>query len=355
MPFNRPTISAIIARMRDDIVSRFTSPDVLRRSNAEVYARSLAGELHGLYGHLDWISRQLIYDTADGDILERWAAIWGITRNSAGFASGTATFASTGDVGLSVTIPDGTELSRADGVGYKTVGDVVMVTGTPQAVPIIALVADAASNSAAGSIALSLSAAVPGFTGTVTAGILAGGADVESYDALRSRLLWRVKHPPMGGSKFDYVTWASEVAGVTRAWCYPTEGGAGTVTVRFMMDDSYSNGIPLSADVTAVAAHIDPLRPVTANITVAAPIADALNFTIASLSPATAAVKAAVTQNLVDLIRRESQPGGTLYLSHIREAISAAFGEIDHSLTTPSANVVSATGHIPVMGTITWA
>ena len=348
MTYQRPALPDIITRMRDDMVSRMPNGEVLRRSNAEVYSRSLAGAVHGLYGYLDWIARQLIYDTADSDMLERWAGIWGLTRKVAGYASGPVTL--TGLDGA--IVPAGAFLTAYDGLQYQVFADATIVGGTAPAT-VYCETAGLIGNRPAGQT-LNLQSAIAGVNTSAVAGALVGGAEIESDDSLRSRFLIRIKQPPMGGSKFDYVNWALAVAGVTRAWCYPTEGGAGTVTVRFMMDNTYANGIPLAGDVAAVAAYIDPLRPVTALVTVAAPVAVPLNFTIASLSPATAAVKAAVTENLTDLIRREAQPGGTLYLSHIREAISAALGEIDHSLTSPAANVVNTTGNITTMGTITW-
>ena len=42
-------------------------------------------------------------------------------------------------------------------------------------------------------------------------------ADEETLESLRERLLNRLRLPPLGGSANDYVTWAKEVAGVTRS------------------------------------------------------------------------------------------------------------------------------------------
>lgn len=85
-----------------------------------------------------------------------------------------------------------------------------------------------------------------------------------------------------------------------------------------------------------------------------APTAAPLNLTI-QLTPNTAAVRAAVTAELADVVRREAMPGGTLLLSHLREAISVAAGEINNVLSTPTADVTHAPGQMPVLGTITWA
>ena len=346
--FNRPALLDLINRTRADIVSRLSNPDLLRRSNAEVYTRALAGAAHGLYGYIEWLSRQLIYDTSDGAWLERWASIWGITRNAATFATGSITF--TGANGA--LIPSGSVLAAYDGVLYATTADATIASGTAVA-SIVAVVAGLRGTRLSGQT-FTLQSPVSGVTASATAGAMTGGVNIETDDSLRSRLLTRIRKPPQGGCSYDYLAWALAVPGVTRAWVYSLELGPGTVTVRFMMDGSYIDGIPLSGDVATVAAAIAPLRPVTAAVTVVAPVAVPLNFTITGLSPSTAAVQSAVTQELTDLIAREAIPGGTLLLSHIREAISIAAGEVDNVLTSPSANVTNATGAITTMGTITW-
>ena len=183
---------------------------------------------------------------------------------------------------------------------------------------------------------------------------LTGGTDDEEDEPYLQRLLDRIQTPPQGGSADDYIKWALENEGVTRAWVYPQELGIGTVSVRFMMDNSYDDGIPLSGDVTTVQAYIDALRPVTADVSVLAPVADSLNFTIELNETDTLTIRAAVEANLREMIARDGEPGGTIYISRINEAISLATGEFDHELTVPAANVTHTTGHIAVMGTITW-
>lgn len=348
MSYNRPLLLDLINRTRDDVISRLLSPEVLRRSDAEVYARVLAGAAHGIYGNMEWLAKQIIYDTADTDMLERWASIWGISRKPATAATGTVTF--TGSNGAVVLA--GSVLVAFDGQLYATTADATIASGTVVAT-VNAVAAGIKGTRLAGQT-FTLQSPVSGVNGNAVAGAMTGGADIETDDSLRSRLLARISNPPQGGSKKDYELWALAVPGVTRAFVYPLELGAGTVTVRFMMDGTYANGIPLAGDVATVAAYIDPLRPVTAAVTVLAPVAVPVNFTITGLNPLTAAVQAAVTAQLQDLIKREATPGGTIYKSHIDEAISVATGEVDHTLTVPAANVVSTLGNISTMGTVSF-
>lgn len=349
--YSRPALADLVQRVRTDVLSRLSTDDLLRRADAEVYARVLGGVAHGLYGFIDWLSNQVIFDTAEVEFLERWCSIWGITRKAASAATGTVTFS----VQVGSYIPSGTLLQALDGVQYQTTADATVVS-TSATAPVAAVVAAAAGNRAAGQT-LNLVSPIVGVTPSATAGLLSGGADVETDDALRSRLLSRIQNPPQGGAASDYVAWALQVSGVTRAWVSAQELGAGTVTVRFVRDNDGTGAaiIPDSSEVAAVQAYIDARRPVTAQLTVVAPTANPLNFTISGLSPNTSAVQAAIQTELQDLLLREAVPGGTILLSHIRAAISSATGENDFTLTSPSANVTNTTGQISTMGNITWA
>jgi uncharacterized phage protein gp47/JayE len=345
--FSRPSLADIIQRVRNDVLSRLSTDDVLRRADAEVYARVMGGVAHGLYGFIEWLSDQVIYDTAELEYLERWCSIWGISRKAAAVATGSITFT----VQAGSVIPSGTLLQALDGVQYQTTEDAVIAAPTATA-SVSAVVAAAAGNRATGQ-SLSLVSPVVGVQTTATAGELSGGADIETDDALRARLLARIQQPPHGGASYDYIAWALEVSGVTRAWVYPAELGLGTVTVRFVRDLD-ATPIPDAGEVAAVQAFIDVRRPVTAQVTVVAPAAVPINFQIQGLTPSNATVQAAVQAELQDLLLRESVPGGTILLSHIRAAISAAAGETDYVLVSPAANVTNTTGNMSTMGTITW-
>lgn len=351
MPFARPTLQQLVSRAAADIQAHLPGADArLRRTALGVIARMHAGGLHGQYGYLDWLARQLIFDTAEAEILERWASIWGISRLAATSAQGSVTF--TGANGAD--IPAGTVLVRSDGAEYETDALATIAAGTATAA-VTAIVPGAAGNADAGS-ELAIETPIPGVdtSAVVAAGGLAQGTDTESDEALRARFLVRIRKPPHGGAERDYVAWAKEVAGVTRAWVFPAELGAGTVTVRFVRDEDTGGIIPDAPEVQAVQDYIDERRPVTAAVTVVAPIAVPLDFTFTLLAPNTQAVQDAIAAELADLIQREAEPGGTILLSHIREAISIAAGEDNFTLTAPAADVMHATGELATLGAITW-
>jgi len=354
MAFNRPTLTALIERIQQDIESRLDGTDPrLRRSVLGVLGRSLSGVAHGLHGHLDWLSEQIIPDTAEAEILDRWASWWGVSRKVAAASAGDVTF--TGNEGA--TIPAGTALQRSDGIEYTTDLEATISGGTAT----VAVTASSAGQdtSAVGGVALSLVSPVAGVQSAVTvaAGGLTGGADEETDAALRERLRARVQNPPHGGNAADYEAWALEVEGVTRVWVFPEWLGLGTVGLFFVRDDD-DTPIPDAAEVQAVQDYIDVLRPVTADLTVIAPIDVPVAMTI-KVNPNTVSVQAAIQAELADLFRREAAVedgtgSGTILISHIREAISLADGEFDHVLVTPAADVTFSAGEIGSLGNITW-
>lgn len=355
MPFERPTLPDLIERVSTDIASRLpgSSTSLLRRSLAGILARAEAGAVHSLYGYLDFIARQALPDTAEDEYLVRWANIW-LTqgRKPATYAAGGNAVQVTGTTGL--VLPSGTMFVRSDGVQFASTAELVL-SGATGLVSVEASAPGSASNTAAG-VSLRLLQPVTGFASSalVVAPGIAGGVDQESLDQLRARMLKRIQQPPQGGSASDYESWALEVPGLTRAWVYPMKLGPGTVTVIIANDEGTTAPIPDASVVAAAKAYIEERRPVTAEVFVVAPTVLAVPMSI-KLSPNSTATQTQVRAELEDLFLRESEPGGTILISKIREAVSVAPGVLDSEVVSPAGNVTAGTGQIPVVGTITWS
>lgn len=355
MPFLRPTLNELIDRVATDIASRLpgVSTSLLRRSLAGALARGEAGAVHSLYGYLDFISKQALPDTAEDEYLLRWVAIWlPAGRKPATFANGVNAVQVTGSIGT--FYPIGTLFVRADGQQYASTSEITLTAPTGL-ISVRAVTADALSNTGVG-VPITLFQPVAGSSSTavvVSPGIT-GGTNEESLQALKARLIRRIQQPPQGGSAADYETWALEVPGVTRAWIKPLQLGAGTVVVYIAADDAATAPIPDAGIVAAAQAYINTKRPVTADVTVLAPVALVVNIS-AKLRPNTSAAQIAARAELQDLFFRMAEPGGTIPLSKIREAISVASGVLDSSVTDPVADVVAGTGQIPILGTTTWS
>lgn len=350
MSLNRPSLKTLISARQADIEARFPGNGVYRpKSVMNVLARAMAGGEHGLYGYLDHVALQLLPDTSDDDVLLRQADAYGLTQISAQAATGTITV--TGDIDAQLDVTD--RWQSAAGVTYATAAAVTL-TATTAVVTVVAESAGSAGNLATGAT-LTLINPVAGIesAATVSGDGLSGGAEIEAIDSLRSRLLERMRKPAQGGSDSDYVNWAQAAhPGVDQVWV-TDEQGPGYVMVRFITTDAAGGPIPTGPIVDAVDAAIQAQRPITARVTVLAPVPVAQDYSI-QLTPDTSGVRAAVAEALADLHRREAEPSGTLLLSHIKEAISTAAGETDHVLTSPTANVTYDLGEYPVLGVITW-
>lgn len=345
MSFERPTLKTLIERIGNDLESRL-SVTQLRRSNARVYSRVLAGAVHGLYGFVEYISKQCFFDTAEEQYLDRWSSIFGVKRKAATKAGGTIKFRYSGS---QVTIPTGTVLQSEDSIRYRTTSSV----NSSGIASLEAIEAGEAGNQTAGDV-LTLASPIEGVYSEAIVVGLAGGADAEDDESLRVRLLSRARETPNGGTKSDYVQWALEVPGVTRAWCFPEASGIGTVDVLFVCDNTLEI-VPDEAMLQKVQDYIDTKRPVTAHLTVGAPTLVKVPITISGLLPATDAVKEAVKIELEELFKQEAEPGTRVYLSHIRASISAAMGEEDHTLIAPTSDPTpSSSSQLLTLGDITW-
>ena len=359
MAFVRPTLTRLIARAKSDIETRLEGADaLLRRSVEAVMARVVGGAAHGLHGHLVWLSKQIIPDTAEDEFMIRWASIWGLLLIAATKASG-----STAITGVNATVcPDETLWQTSDSVVYEQDGDQTIAGGVAT-IDAEAIVAGADGNQVSG-VTLSLVSPVAGIDsdGTVDASGLTGGVDTETFPALLVRLLLRLQNPPKGGGPGDYVNWALEVSGATRAWQIPNVDGLGSVAVYFVQDNDSVDIIPSAGEITTMQTYIDGKAPVTADVTVYGPAEVTMPMTIA-ITPDTTAIRAAVTAEIEDLILRIGDPRGvtvskpnrgTMLLSQLREAVSIAAGETDNTITVPAADVTHTVGQLPKLGTITW-
>ena len=345
MAFDRPTLRELITQMTTD-AEREAGAKQLRQSNLRVLPKVFAYACHGLYGFITWILKQLFPDTAEKQFLERQASIQGIYRRAASKATGTLTVSYT----EGATLPVGTIFMADDQTRYETTAEPDVGSYT---VPVQCLETGTVGNREAGQT-YTLVSPVVGVDSEAVGSEMAGGAEAESDESLRKRLLFRLQNPPRGGAKEDYIAWAEEVPGVTRAWCFPKEQGIGTVVVRFATDGMTEDGIPTSGMVQIVSDYIAEVAPVTATPYVVAPVAKPVNFRIKDLIPDSESVRAQVEAELKSLFIKEAHPGEALKLTHIQQAISSAAGEDDYELLEPTADVPADSTQLLVVGEVTY-
>ena len=371
MPFLRPDLTSLQQQAVTDITAA-NLPSLTGQLLPQAVLRVLAYAQAGLawlhFSYLDWIAQQSVPWTATDEYLEAWAALKGIVRKPATAARGQITF--TG-VDTSV-VPAGAQVARLDNTLYTTDSDITISTGS--GVGNITAVITGANGNADMGISLSLSNSITGINATATtSSSLTGGADIEATDALRTRMLQIYANPPQGGDASDYVEWALQVSGVTRAWCLPNGAGSGTVTVYTMWDLSESafNGFPQGVDGGAtletrttpaagdqltVANYIYPLRPVTALVFSAAPVAFPIDITIGSLTPSNTAIKTAIAGTVTSTLQQIGSPlGMTVFESDLTTSIASVPGVQEFVLLVPATTTAVPVGSLPTLGTITYS
>lgn len=195
----------------------------------------------------------------DGGIyLDKFAAAYGLTRTAGAKASVVITFSGTNGT----IIPSGTWVVSTGGYRYQTRAPVTITAGTAQVIADAEAVG-ACYNVDAGDICR-LQTAVSGVTGVTNAPAV-GGVDVESDTSFYTRIRSYLSKPRTSGNVYDYEAWARECAGIGYVKVVPLWDGPGTVKVIVAGDDK----LPVAEAVrAAVAAHIEDVRTIGADVTV---------------------------------------------------------------------------------------
>jgi uncharacterized phage protein gp47/JayE len=316
------------------------------------------GLCHMTLQYVDWLSLQLLPDTAETEWLDRHGEIWLVNadgtvgRKSATLTDGTVTVTGVGGT----VLPLAAQMSQGGGGGgvvYETTEQITIDANLPTTVAVRALTPGTVGNQVAGA-SLSLLNPPVGVDTIATVLELDNGTDVETDDELRARVLQRIRNPPMGGAIADYEAWALAVPGVTRAWAAP-EQGAGTITVRFLMDDlrASDDGWPTPSDIETVAAYIDEKRPVTVkDCYVLAPIKEFIDITIANLVPNTTETQAEIEASIEAMLFAQAAPGQTIYAAWVSYAIMSAPSVQSFTLITTADYLMPNLGSMAVLETI---
>lgn len=212
------------------------------------------------------------------------------------------------------------------------------------------------------------------------------GADGESEEAYRARILRRFQRRPQGGAYADYQAWGEEVAGIVNV--YPYTGAPGEVDVYVEATEASSgspDGIPTAAQLTAVAESIEldqdglaSRRPVNGAVNVLAISRVEFDLEIEGLHvPAETGLDDATVQgaisDAVDEYLRAREPfivGLSVLPRRDRITLAAVSGVADEAATALGASITSVTlnlggsetaaytlgnGEKAKLGAITWA
>lgn len=211
-----------------------------------------------------------------GENLDDHGETINVPRKDAAFATGTVTFI--GEEGTLIGI--GTQIGTAqtdpdeDPPSYVTTASGTIPEGGELTLSVKAEETGRASNIAPGAAAIMLSP-LEGVEEVANAEAITGGADVESDESYRARLLLEYGAAQGAGNVADYKRWALSYPGVGFVTVVPLWSGPGTVLVVITDEDNN----PVSGEVTAgLQNELDPVpgkgegkAPVGAEVSVTTP------------------------------------------------------------------------------------
>lgn len=288
---------------------------------------------------------------AFGEYLDEHGITINVARKDAVKATGEVTF--TGPNGT--PIPSGTQVAApqddpdADPIVFETtVSNTIGNTATPDGtitIPVEALVAGPEGNAPAGTVT-ELLTGIEGVASISNALAITGGADVETDELYRERILLEYASPHGAGTIADYKRWALGFPPVGYVTVDPLWAGAGTV--RVVVTDQENN--PVSNTVKAgLQAELDPtpgegrgLAPIGAIVTVDTPALVSVDVVVTlvmedgysidgagGMTDLSADVEAAVREYIDTL-----DPGSDVIRNKVIEAIMLVPGVADLSALT---------------------
>lgn len=299
---------------------------LLPKSFSRVLAWVLAGVVVLLYKYAGFIFLQLFVAHASAEETEvngkkiiplvEWGVLLGVGRPLAGVrAEHLVSVSVTNQVG---SLPSGTTLLRSQTrVLYQTVAAVALDANTVQL--IIKAIADESGGDGSGDIGNLANgdeltfANQPPNVGTIATVIsqVVTGADAETIDAYRGRIVRRVQRRPQGGAYADYQSWGEGVEGIVAV--YPYAGDPGEVDIYVEATEASSgspDGIPTAPQLTAVKealelndAGLATRRPVNAALNVLPISRTPFSVTVSGLDPNTEENKQAINDGVDEYLR----------------------------------------------------
>ncbi|HEX4473487.1 MAG TPA: baseplate J/gp47 family protein [Polyangiaceae bacterium] len=266
------------ADLRDNIVAQLSASlsqtiPLLPKAFAYVLATVLAGVFILLYKYCGFIFLQMFVQYAtDAEVMVNGKVVRPLVLWGEFFGVGDPELATRAEATARVSVlsqtgslPGGAQLLNAStGVLYQTTAPVPL--NAPVVFPTIRAMSDQTGGDGSGSIGnlnpgdvVSFANPLPnvGKDAVVVAQTVTG-ADAETVDAYRGRVLLRTRGRPQGGAYADYRIWASEVPGIVAIYPYAS-ATPGEIDLYIEADEASSgsaDGIPTAAQLSAVQAAI---------------------------------------------------------------------------------------------------
>lgn len=316
---------------------------------ARLYAA--AAQIQGLQQQARWVLEQCFPQTAQGEYLDRLAALRGISRSVATAATGTLRFGLSGAVADDLAIAAGTTCMTAAGVRFATTEEAVLTAGSLYTdVPAQALEPGRAGNVAPGTV--TIMAAMPmGIRACTNPEAFAGGEDAEDDASLRARLLDSFVRLPNGANAAYYEQTALSYPGVAAAKAIGRPRGIGTVDVYV----ATTAGIPDQELLEAIGGYLQERREISVDLRVLAPAEETVDVSAAircaqgstfaqAKEQAEAALRGVFTGALL---------GRGITLAELGNLLYGLESVENYRFSSPLSDIAPSSTSLPRLGTLT--
>lgn len=299
-----------------------------------------AVELQNAYIGLDWTLDQMFAGTATREYLIKRCAEWNITPHPATKAVLKGEFNKDIEIGsrFSLGTLNYVAMDRIEEGAYRMECETAGAVGNRELGTLVPI------------------DYIEGLTKAELTELIEDGSDEESTQALLERYLTKVQKPSTSGNWYDYYNWAMECEGVGAAKVFPLANGPGTVKVIVADANMSAAGTGL---LETVKNHIEELRPIGADVTVASIVEKAVNVSADIRLQAgrnLGTVQEAFRISLAAYLRKEVLDMSYVSLARVGNLLLGTDGVEDYSnllLNGLSDNVVLSEEEIAVTGTVT--
>jgi uncharacterized phage protein gp47/JayE len=360
MAFNIYTLAEWSQKIQNGFKAAIPGSDAwLKPNNLYVSAKVFGAACFEIMLRLRWVVDQAFAVTASNAYLDKHGAEWGVPRKPARFAEGNIVFS--GAAGSIINI--GAIVTRTDGVRYELIEAVTIGANLSGLGLVRALEFGALGNTPEGA-SFTISSPPFGISSLAYASAdgLSLGADEEDMEDYRARILDRKRNPPAAGAPSDYVRWALQVPGCTRAFVARCGKGPGTVVVYPLFEKARVNGIPHVADLMFVREHILEEAPSQGEIHVIGVEPHVVDVVVEGLLPNTPEMREIVKSEIQAVFHRYARPSTSgsygnatpLAVSYLWQAVANATREQRHIIASPKADIVAPVDALPVLGAVTF-
>lgn len=340
--FENQSYETILSRMLATVPN-----DIDKREGSIIYTAlaPAAAELTQAYRILEGVLRLSFAGTSSGEWLEKRTAELGITREKATNALRAGVFVNAQNQPIDIPMNSRFSLDTLNYTAFERMekGRYKMRCETP----------GSAGNRQFG-LMLPIDY-VEGLAKAELAEVLIPGEDTETDASLLNRYQLRVRQPATSGNAYQYRQWATEVPGVGDAKVFPLWNGPGTVKVLIIDTEKQPASTTL---VSATAQYIEGVRPIGAEVTVAAGVEKSIEVTatvVLASGFTLSAVQNAFTEAVREYLKETAFKVSYISGAKIGTLLLSTPGVIDYTnlkLNGSTANVALSAEEVPVFGAV---